>query len=146
MSIRSCHFRMIHHAITSPMSYIANMRKDNRIADAICSHDICSFVLILHVHHPVRRGRRALPPKTRKVNFADWGDCLKGEDIKMQSNHQFPGLTIAFLLLLSITDYLAFMFLCWMESAREKIRNGQMDFPSALLLYRIIRIIPRQRL
>ncbi len=29
----------------------------------------------------------------------------------MQSNRQFPGSTISFFIVLSITDYLAFMFL-----------------------------------
>jgi len=34
-----------------------------------------SFVLLRHVHHPVRRGRSAFPPKTRKVTSVQWGDC-----------------------------------------------------------------------
>jgi mannitol/fructose-specific phosphotransferase system IIA component (Ntr-type) len=55
---------MIHLAITVAMSYKADMSQNNSVPHAICSHCFDSFVLILHVHQPVRWGRGVFPPKT----------------------------------------------------------------------------------
>jgi hypothetical protein len=38
MSIKSYRFRMIHHTITPPLSYMADMSQNNRVTYAICSH------------------------------------------------------------------------------------------------------------
>jgi hypothetical protein len=64
MSIKSYYFRMIHFTITLPLRYKTDMSQNNSIPYAICFHlTFDSFVLLLHVHQPVRR-RRVLPPKT----------------------------------------------------------------------------------